>query len=356
MPPARSEGAVAVPGIMNDLRRCCAGGTPARVPFFPLGVMYDFHVQGFTHRQWRTDPAVMLQVGTGAVEMFDVDVYMLHPDDLIEYEEMGIGVTDLEDLPPAVSSYLPATEETLRGLRRPADLGMRGRLARHLEGLRALKRILGDTVCLSGRIAAPFTTVSLILGVQEALLLMLEQPDLLRRYMDFFLDYNDEVARLQQEAGADAIWLGDCVGTSHFISAAQYGQFAGGPAAESARRIRGRGGICLYHGAEISIPHLQVMAGLGFDAINIGYGVDIAEVKKAIGARVCIMGNLDTIRVLRPLSAGEVTAEVSRMVEAAMTGGGYIFCTGEGITHDTPRANVTAMLRAVRAHGGYTGR
>jgi uroporphyrinogen decarboxylase len=317
--------------------------------------MYDFHIQGFTHRQWRTDPAVMRQVGTGAVEMFDVDVYMLHPDDLIEYEEMGIGVTDQEDLPPAVSRYLPATEETLRALRSPSDLGRNGRLARHLEGLRGLKRALGGSVCLTGRIAAPFTTLSLILGVQEALLLMLEQPALLGRFMDFFLDYNDAVARLQREAGADAIWLGDCVATSHFISVEQYVQFAAAAAAESARRIRERGGICFYHGAEISIPHLQAMAELGFDAINVGYGVDIAEVKRAIGSKVCVMGNLDTIRVLRPLGPEAVTVEVSRMVQAARQGGGYIFCTGEGITHDTPIANVRAMARAVRARGGYEG-
>ncbi len=43
------------------------------------------------------------------------------------------------------------------------------------------------------------------------------------------------------------------------------------------------------------------------------------------------------------------------MVDAAAPGGGYIFCTGEGITHDTPPANMTAMVRAVRAHGGYRG-
>jgi MtaA/CmuA family methyltransferase len=343
-------------GILDDVRRCIARGTPARVPFFPLGVMYDYHVQGFTHRQWRTDPAVMQRVGSGAVESFDVDVYMLHPDDLLEYEDIGIHVTDEEDLPPAVKEYLPATEETLHGLRIPPDLGRSGRLALHLEGLSRLKRALGDSVCLTGRIAAPFSTISLILGVQETLLLMLEQPGLLKRYMEFFLDYNDAVARMQREAGADALWLGDCVATSHFISVEQYTEFAAASAAESCRRIRDRGGICFYHGAEISIPHLHAMAGLGFDAINIGYGVDIAEVKRAIGERVCIMGNLDTIRVLRPCRVEEVTAEVSRMVQAAKTGGGYIFCTGEGITHDTPPANVTAMLQAVRARGEYERR
>lgn len=346
---------MAYKGVLDDVRKCAALEVPSRVPFFPLGVMYDFHVLGFTHRRWRTDPEVMLKVGTGAVRMFDYDIYMLHPDDLIEYEEMGIGVTDEENLPPAVRAYLPPTEETLAALRQPGDLGKTGRLARHLSGLRALKRDLGDTVCLTGRIAAPFTTITLILGIQETLLLMLEQPALLRRYMDFFLDYNAAVAQLQLDAGADALWLGDCVATSHFISVEHYREFAARHAEESSSRIRAKGGLVFYHGAEISIPHLDVMADLVFDAINIGYGVDIGDVKKAIGSRMCVMGNLDTIRVLRPLAPDEVERDVARIVEAAGPGGGYIFCTGEGITHDTPIENAKAMVRAVRRCGRYQG-
>jgi uroporphyrinogen decarboxylase len=230
-----------------------------------------------------------------------------------------------------------------------------GRLARHLEGLRAIKGELGRDVCLTGRIAAPFTTLSLILGIEGALLLMLEDPGLLDEYIDFFLGYNDAIARLQLAAGADAIWLGDCVATSNFISVAQFERFAAGPAGESSRRIRAAGGIVFYHGAETAIAHLQAMAGLPVDAINIGYGVDIAEVKKAIGSRICIMGNLDTIEVLRPQSPEAVERDVARIVRAGRTGGGYIFCTGEGITHDTPVENVKAMVRAVRANGRAEG-
>ncbi len=281
---------MAYSGVLDDVRKCIALEKPSRVPCFPLGVMYDFHVLGLTHRRWRTDPEAMLAVGAGAIRLFDYDVYMLHPDDLIEYEEMGIRVTDEESLPPAVRAYLPPTDDTLarlsagwgRPLGKPA-----GRLALHLEGLRGLKRTLADTVCLTGRVAAPFTTLSLVLGIEETMLLMLENEALLRRYMDFFLSYNAEIARLQIEAGADAIWLGDCVATSHFISASQYRELAGGPAEELSRRMRGRGATVFYHGAEVSIPHLKVMAQLDFDAINIGYGVDIAEVKRAIGGRKC---------------------------------------------------------------------
>jgi MtaA/CmuA family methyltransferase len=343
--------------VLDDIGRATALGVPGRVPCFPIGVMFDFHVQGYTHRQWRTDPDVMARVAVGAVRMFDYDVFMLHPDDLIEYEGMGIGVTDEEDLPPAVCRYLPPTLETLAHLRgaaarRPAA---GGRLARHLEGLARIKRELGREVCLVGRIAAPFSTLSLVLGIEGALLLMLEDPGLCAAYSELFLDYNDTIARLQLEAGADAIWLGDCVATSHFISVQQFEGFARGPASESSRRIRAAGGIVFYHGAETAIPHLRTMAGMPVDALNIGYGVDIADVKAAIGSRICLMGNLDTIEVLRPLDPEAVEREVARIVRAGSAGGGYIFCTGEGITHDTPVENVRAMVRAVRAGGRVEG-
>jgi uroporphyrinogen decarboxylase len=280
-------------------------------------------------------------------------VYMLHPDDLLEYEGTGIGIQAEEDLPAAVAEYLPATEATLRGLALPADLGRSGRLARHLEGLAALKERLGDTVCLTGRIAAPFTTLTLILGIEPTLVLMLEEPWLLSKFEEFFLEYNDRVARLQLEAGADALWLGDCVATSHFISPAQFQEHAAGFAAASARRIRDAGGIVFYHGNEKSIPHLSIMAGLGFDALNIGEGVDIGEVKRAIGGRICLMGNLDPLHDLQPRSSQEVENVVQGIVEKAKPGGGYIFCTGEGVPHNTPVENLQAMHRAVRTYGKY---
>jgi uroporphyrinogen decarboxylase len=344
---------LAYAGVLKDIRRCLARQTPSRVPYFPISVMFDYHHFGYSYARWRNEPQVMAELGQKAVAKFDYDVYMLHPDDLLEYEGSGIRIQAEEDLPAAVAEYLPATETTLRGLRIPANLGKAGRLARHLEGLAALKQALGASVCLSGRIAAPFTTLTLILGIEPTLVLMLEDPALLRLFEEFFLEYNDRVAQLQLAAGADALWLGDCVATSHFISPAQYQEHAAEFAAASARRIRAAGGIVFYHGNERSIPHLQIMAGLGFDAINVGEGVDIGEVKRAIGGRVCIMGNLDPLHDLQPRSSQEVEKVVQEIVEKAKPGGGYLFCTGEGVPHNTPVENMQAMHRAVRNYGEY---
>ncbi len=344
---------MAYAGVLNDIRRCLALQIPSRVPYFPISVMFDYHHFGYSYARWRNEPRVMAELGERAVAQFDYDVYMLHPDDLLEYEGIGIRIQAEEGLPAAVAGYLPATAATLRRLRLPTNLGREGRLARHLEGLAALKERLGDSVCLAGRIAAPFTTLTLILGIEPTLVLMLEDPALLRRFEEFFLEYNDRVAQLQLAAGADALWLGDCVATSHFISPEQYYEHAARFAEASARRIRAAGGIVFYHGNERSIPHLSIMAGLGFDAINVGEGVDIGEVKRAIGARVCIMGNLDPLHDLQPRPSQEVEKVVQEIVQKAKPSGGYLFCTGEGVPHNTPVENMQAMHRAVREYGKY---
>ena len=344
---------MAYPEVMKDIHTCVALEVPSRVPSFPLCISYDYDCFGYTHARWRNDPEVMLELARRAVGEFDYDVYMLHPDDLIEYEGTGIRIKFQENLPPAVQTYLPADEATLSGLTIPADLTATGRMAAHLEGLSAIKEAFGDSICLAGRIAAPFTTLTLILGIEATLLLMLENPALLRRYMEFFLEYNDVAAAAQLKAGADALWLGDCVATSHFISPQQYEEHAAELAAVSAGRIRERGGLVFYHGDEKSLPHLKIMAGLGFDALNIGAGVDIDEVKREIGDQICIMGNLDTVNDLQPRSPEEVEQVVREIVEAAKPGGGYIFCTAEGVTDNTPVENVRAMMRAVKEYGKY---
>jgi uroporphyrinogen decarboxylase len=339
--------------IKEDVLSCISLKEPSKVPFFPIGVMFDYMYAGYTNRAWRESPDIMTEVGAKVIEDFDYDIYMLHPDDLVEYEDIGITITNEEDFPPAVREYLPASVSTLNSLRLPDNLMKKGRAALYIEGLKNLKREFGDRVFLVSRIAAPFTAVTLLLGIDETLIMMIENPALLRKYMDFLLEYNDAAAQAELEAGADGIWLGDCVATSHFISPGQYSTFAAEYAAASAERIRKREGVVFYHGNEKSIEHLEIMSGLPFDAINIGEGVDIGKVKNRIGSRICIMGNMDTINDLQPKTPSQVENIVGEMVSKAKSGGGYIFCTGEGVPHHTPKENILAMSSSLRNHGSY---
>ena len=65
------------------------------------------------------------------------------------------------------------------------------------------------------------------------------------------------------------------------------------------------------------------------------------------------MGNMDTINDLKPKTENEVYEITKRMVSAAKKNGRYIFCTGEGIVHDTPANNISSLVRAVHEWGSY---
>jgi MtaA/CmuA family methyltransferase len=333
--------------IIEYINKCIKLEKPARIPCLPLGLEFDVAQSGLSHREFRTDPANMTRVGVNAIEQFGYDWFILFPDDLIEWEFTGIKVSDDDISPPAVTAYLPPTRETLNKLCLP-DPEHDGRMPLHLEGLSNLKRELNNRACLAGRIAAPFSAVSLLIGVEALMFMMMEDPELLKDFMAYTNACNEIWANAQLEAGADILWLGDCMATSHFIPPDYQRDLALEPADRSAQIIRKGGGISIYHGGETSLPHLENAVQISCDAINVGEKADMAEVKKLFSGKKCAMGNLDPIKVLREGSVEIVEDSVKELLDKAGPGGAYIFCTGEGIPHDVPPENVKVMVDTVR--------
>jgi uroporphyrinogen decarboxylase len=282
----------------------------------------------------------MLALWKMIVAKFDYDWALLFPDDLIEWEFTGIETTDDEWIPPGTINYLSATRETLELLRLP-EPATDGRMPLHLRGLRLLKEHFQGSVCVTGRVAAPFSAVALVLG-------------LFRDWMAWAERCNEVWIQAQIEAGADALWIGDCIATSKFIPLDRFRDFALEPAAHTASQIGRLGAFCFYHGNETKVDYLKTAAAnVDASAINIGEKSDLGVIKAAIGNRRCIMGNLDPIGVLQKGSRVQVEDATTRIVQAGMPGGGYIFCTGEGIPHNTPPENVNACVATVRRIGGY---
>lgn len=335
---------MAYQGIINDLKKCVALEIPGRIPCFPLGIDFDVWQSGFTHRDYRNNPETMIKVGINAVEKFDYDWFILFPDDLIEWEEVGIKTTDDEIVPPAVEKYLDPSRSTLESLPIP-DPEKDGRMPLHLEGLRGLKEYFGDSICLTGRIAAPFSGVALLVGVETMLMMMYEDIELFRDWMKYVTQCNRVWAQAQIEAGANALWLGDCLATSNFISVNDLINIAIPHADENARMITDYGAFSFYHGSESSLEHLKAITEyVSASAINIGEKVNFQKAKKEVGDKKCLMGNLDPLGVLRNGKREDVIQQTEEIVRTGMKGGGYIFCTAEGIPHDTPTENVQACV------------
>jgi len=81
--------------------------------------------------------------------------------------------------------------------------------------------------------------------------------------------------------------------------------------------------------------------------------VDLAEVKRARGRQISLMGNLHTTNVMLKGSADDVRATARQAIDDAATDGGFILSTGDQCGRDTPEENIFAMVETARTHGIY---
>jgi len=83
-----------------------------------------------------------------------------------------------------------------------------------------------------------------------------------------------------------------------------------------------------------------------------GGDVELAEVKRRWGDRLCLKGNVETALLLYG-SPEQVAARVCECIEAAGHGGGFILGTGDQVARDTPFENIHAFVDAGMRYGRY---
>jgi len=332
--------------VLDDIRTCVNLGMPSRLPVMALTEEFDVGQAGMTYEEYAASADSVARVHIHGVETFDYDWACIYIDDCIEFEPLGVETVGSGNIPRSVARFLPATQESIRSLRVPDPHGD-GRMPILLDGIRQVRERFGDNILVCGRSPAPFSAATLLYGVQAPMMLMYDDPPLLRDTMAFLIDAAEAFARAQIDAGAHALWVGDCSASSRFISVRHFEEFAAAAASEHIARLKALGALTIYFGAEKDVAHLQATAELGTDIIGLSENADLGECKAAVGDRVCLMGNLDPINVMLNGTPEMVESEVARIADVAR-GGGVLFNTGEGVPIGTPTENVRAMVRALR--------
>lgn len=334
----------------QDFIACCEGRTPSRMPVLSLGLEFHLRAAGVSQREARLDVDRMVGSQVDAVREYDEDWAFIFPDDYVEFEPLGLNMSDYEDHPTMPTEYLPLARATLNGFRIP-DPEREMRLPVHLQMLRSLKARLGDSVLVAGRIAAPFSALALVYGIEALMIGLLAEPDLIRDNIRFFVDHQIAFGRAQLDAGADVLWLGDCCAASSFISEEHFAEFACDAAAAVAAPLTAAGGLLIYHNSETAAPYVKRQITLPVCAVNVGEGVSIARLRQELQPSCCLMGNFDP-KLLRDGTPDEIGAAAEAMVCENLPGGRYIFNTGEGVMATTARGNFAAMMQAVHRVAG----
>jgi len=81
-------------------------------------------------------------------------------------------------------------------------------------------------------------------------------------------------------------------------------------------------------------------------------GVDIAEVKRLVGHKVCLMGNVDCSKMQTGTEA-DVIASAEYAISSGKPGGGYFFCTSNCVFPGLPLSRYELMMTVYEKHKRY---
>ncbi|MEN6519823.1 MAG: uroporphyrinogen decarboxylase family protein [Armatimonadota bacterium] len=146
-----------------------------------------------------------------------------------------------------------------------------------------------------------------------------------------------------------------CLNSGPFMSPAQFSEFVTPYLAKQIKGYRDLGFYTIKHTDGNIMPILDQLVEANphaLHSIDPQAGVDIAEVKRLYGDKVCLIGNVNCGK-LDTGTDEEVIASAKYALEHGMPGGGYIFSTSNCIYTGMRLERYELMLNVWREFGNY---
>ena len=322
---------------------------PDLVPVFLLLTMHGARELQVPLPDYLQDPDLIVEGQLRLREKFGHDCLVGAPYAAADVEAWGGEVIFREDGPPNAGEPFIRDIESIRTLEPPA-IEDNPTVVATLRVIEGLARRSQD-VPIVGGVVAPFSLPVMQLGFERYLLLMHERQDLFERLMAVNEEYCVAVANAQLAAGATAIGFADPVASTTVVAPQVYRDVAGRVAARTMARIRGGVAVNVASGRCLEI--IGDMAQTGAVAVQVGPDEDLAELKRAAGGKVALLGNLNGI-AMRRWTPAEAEAQVKAALAAGGPGGGYVLADGHGeIPFQVPDEVLYAVAEAARTWGRY---
>jgi uroporphyrinogen decarboxylase len=327
---------------------------PDRVPFMPFAQTFSAKVAGIPFSQYVSKAEKFVEGQIKAYKMFGWDALCFSSDVGMYAEACGAKIEfPYDDVPRIAKPVL--SHATLYDDFKKLDLPnpkKAGRLTESINAIEMAKKELKDQVPLIGWTEGPFQGVTLLSGADPMqLFYVLDHPDEFREMLDWYADFEIEVARAMYEAGADIIGVGETA--AYFMSPKFFEEFCLKPEKKACQTIKKMGMIPLIHccGYVPQCIHFAVETNPG-GAIQFDYQVDLAWAKDVLANKVTIMGNLNYNKLTNSDTQG-VYEDCREHIKIAAKGGGFWLAFGCEIPRELPIENMRTIMRAVKTIGKY---
>jgi uroporphyrinogen decarboxylase len=345
---------------MNSRERMlCAAALrkPDVVPVAPYMGNHGSWVAGFAIGEYCRSGKVMAEAQYKAWQVYGQDAVVAQSDNYYIAEGFGIETDHYIDSTPTLKTPVVKDLEDITRLEVP-DPRKAGRMPVYLEAISRLRELTQGEVFVRAPGTGPFALASHLIGTERFLIELAEvEPnsraeDLLRQLVEICNQALIAFAKACFDHGAHGVQAGDSLASNDMISPAMYRQWAFPYEKKFFDALNlyaaTHGGTTLLHICGNQTRVLVDMADTGARIIELDSKVDLKVAKQMIGARVCLLGNLNPVTVLLQGSPLDVELAAEAAIAAAAEGGGYMLGSGCEVPPGAPQENLKAMVRAAR--------
>lgn len=210
-----------------------------------------------------------------------------------------------------------------------------------LDALSILRKQVGGSVAIWGKVMGPWTLSYHLAGTQNFLLQVgMGEKEKVTRMLRQLMQVTIEFANAQLRAGADAVVLADHA-TGNLVGPYTYEEYLLPIHQEITAQI---GGPVILHVCGNCMDRLHLFARSGVDAYHFEWQVDAGEAVNKVGGTISLVGNVNNPRVLLQGTPKDVYVQARYAIEAGVD----IIGPECAIPLATPLENLKAIVEAAK--------
>lgn len=314
-----------------------SGRTADHVPRIPILMQFAAKYIGSNYGAFASDHRVLVKANEACARDFGMDQVSCISDPYRETHGFGGEITYVTDGVPRCKHPL-SDDKDLKNLAVPDPMKSERMLDR-VNACRLFRERLGGEYSILGWVEGPVAEAADLRDVGNLLMDLLDDEVYACELMDLALETAIRFARAQIEAGADTIGVGDAIASQ--VSRDVYERLILPREDALVKAIKQMGAFARLHICGDITHLLNGIAALDIDILDVDHMVDLAKVRKAVGGKMVIAGNIDPVGgVLR----GNPESIRSAIMESYRRAGApYMVNAGCEIPAGTPEENLRAL-------------
>ena len=260
------------------------------------------------------DVELNAQLGATAYTELGFDHVYLNPTLVMEPSALGCEIQwEQKDNWPTVRMSQPIWKGP-EDIKIPADFLDHPDIQVVIKGIELLKREFGDEVAICGKTQGPWTIAYHVFGVQNFLLMAIDDPDLTLDALHRLTEITVLFGEAQIAAGADVLTFPDHA-TGDLVSGEFYRKFL----LEIHQEIAERLDIPLVlHICGKTLDRMDYIAQTGLAAFHFDSKNDPVEAMNVVDGRITMVGNINSPVTLYARGPDEVRQEAYRALDAGV--------------------------------------